>query len=129
MGELLEFLGSIDREFMPRGHCGDWNPLWRWIYCASAVANALSCVVIAATLAVAPSEEVAEASGFPDRRQVRLVFALLLVLYAAKHAEDLLAFVAPYYHVFAVYNLLVAVASISATIFAITYRARLLAGF
>lgn len=93
--------------FMPRGHCGDWVPAFKFLY---VMGNALT---FSAYMAIPAGlfflsfswDKVAKSS------KVRVLFSLFIVVCGLDHLEGVVSFEWPAYHFFAVWKCLVAAVS------------------
>lgn len=131
MNDFCQIIFSSD--FIPRGHCGGWNPTFVWLYVLS------NCMVFAAYMAIpfvlgmAHLEMRKGRAAFGiTRRQIthsRITFAIFILLCGVGHLLDgALSFFYPYYHFFAVWHALTAVASWAAVFMIVKIRHYLIPG-
>ena len=121
-------MGLFDySRFVPRHHCGDWEPAYIWLYVIASATIAISYFGIAGTLfwaakrnvAFQPPNEIVEKF---ERNLIRIVYAAFIISCGIGHIEGVMAFKWPTYHAFAVWHSITAV--ISAYAFYTTWRIR-----
>lgn len=114
--------------FVPRHHCGEWGGLYVTLYVFGAVLISTAYMAIPSILAWASRFERVAGYDPPalcrrDRNVVRSTYALFILLCGIGHFEGVLAFIAPTYHLYAVWHFVTGLVSWAAVF--VTFRMRL----
>ena len=125
-----EFWGADG--FMRRGDCGEWSVLMMDIYAIANLSTLFAYVAIAVVLWMAVRQDRRHASERTpvsprERTHIRTTYATFIITCGLGHADGVLAFIWPAYHVFAMLHLITAAASWYAVYVTFRYRGRLLA--
>ncbi len=117
--------------FVARHHCGDWSRFFITLYIVGNAATWLAYMAIGGVLLHVKPKEVETFGPIPqrERRLAAIVFASSIIVCGGGHLLDGCgAFVAPAYHLFAIYHCLTAAISWTAVAYVVRYRDRILVG-
>lgn len=120
-------------EFLVRGECGGWTPLWEFAYKGAnfwvfAAYLSIASILVYAYFDSMRKERAMEQISIRERQIIRGVYASFILACGLGHLEGPLSFYWPEYRVFAAWHTFTALVSWAAVAVTARYRAKLIVG-